>query len=278
MAAEDYSYLLQANSEKHRRARNWTDAEMKTLLSLWEKNFFELRKSKRNAKIYEKMSQRFFSLTGEHRPKEEIKMKITNMSFQYRRQKCMTAKGMTIEWPYYKAIEKIFTKITENGQTNELERQSPGPSTSSQPENLLSQPETICLGFLPEYTGTSDEKEMKEEEDEFSVSSASVNSPELSSVHVPHLKRRRLETKQQSLKRRKLRVMEAMLVEQKKVSRAVEETCREVRRVMHQQNLHQVQSLQLQDRMMNLLEKMIQLPTVPPKAWAQGGAKETGQS
>lgn len=74
--------------------------------------------------------------------------------------------------------------------------------------------------------------------------------------------------------------MEAMLQEQRKVSRAVEETCREVRRVMHQQNFLQVQSLQLQEHMMNLLEKMIQPPAAPTPAWgaaAQPGVKEPGQ-
>lgn len=85
MAAEDgFSYLMPGHSEKHRRAPNWTDGEMKALLFVWEEHHNELKSSKRNAKVYEKMSQRFFQLTGEQRFKEEIKMKITNMSFQYR--------------------------------------------------------------------------------------------------------------------------------------------------------------------------------------------------
>lgn len=85
MAADDgFSYLLPVHSEKHRRAPNWTDGEMKALLYVWEEHHNELKMSKRNAKVYEKMSQRFFQLTGEQRFKEEIKMKITNMSFQYR--------------------------------------------------------------------------------------------------------------------------------------------------------------------------------------------------
>lgn len=85
MAAEDgFSYLMPSHSEKHRRAPNWTDGEMKALLYVWEEHHNELKASKRNAKVYEKMSQRFFQLTGEQRFKEEIKMKITNMSFQYR--------------------------------------------------------------------------------------------------------------------------------------------------------------------------------------------------
>lgn len=70
-----------------------------------------------------------------------------------------------------------------------------------------------------------------------------------------------------SLRHRKLRVMESMLREQKKMSRAVEETCREVRRVMHQQHFLQVQSQQLQERMMNLLEKMI--PSTTPRSNTQ---------
>lgn len=85
MAAEEgFSYLMPGNSEKHRRAPNWTDGEMKALLYVWAEHHNELKTSKRNAKVYEKMSQRFFHLTGEQRFKEEIKMKITNMSFQYR--------------------------------------------------------------------------------------------------------------------------------------------------------------------------------------------------
>lgn len=85
MAADDgFSYLIPGHSEKHRRAPNWTDSEMKALLYVWEEYRNELRMTKRNAKVYEKMSQTFFHLTGEQRFKEEIKMKITNMSFQYR--------------------------------------------------------------------------------------------------------------------------------------------------------------------------------------------------
>lgn len=65
-------------------------------------------------------------------------------------------------------------------------------------------------------------------------------------------------------RRRKLRLLEAMLEEQRRLSRAVEDTgravedtCREVRRVLDQQHLLQVQGLQLQERMMSLLEKLV---------------------
>lgn len=70
------------------------------------------------------------------------------------------------DWPYYKPIEKILSKPLENGRVNSLEFQTPaaGPSTSSlSTDNPLSQSEEGVMGFLPEYTGSSDEMEIKQE-------------------------------------------------------------------------------------------------------------------
>uniref|UniRef100_A0A8C3A7Z9 Myb/SANT-like DNA-binding domain-containing protein 1 n=1 Tax=Cyclopterus lumpus TaxID=8103 RepID=A0A8C3A7Z9_CYCLU len=268
MASEDgFSYLMAGQNEKHRRAPNWTDGEMKALLYVWEDHHHELKMSKRNAKVYEKMSQRFYQLTGEQRFKEEIKMKITNMSFQFRRLKTVVCEsGETPDWPYFKAIEKILSKPLDNGRVNSLELQdsAAGPSTSSQStDNLAPQSEEGVMGFLPEYTGSSDEMEIKQELDSLSSDSE---------THTQA--RKRHANKHLSMKRKKLRVMQAMLQQQKKSSRAIEETCREVRRVMHQQNLLQVQCLQLQERMMNLLEKMIQPPSATSASWGQSGVKD----
>ncbi|XP_066537913.1 myb/SANT-like DNA-binding domain-containing protein 1 isoform X2 [Hoplias malabaricus] len=252
MSAEDcFSYMLPGSNEKHRRARNWTDSEMKGLLYIWEEYVTELKKAKRNAKIYETMAKRLYELTGEHRHREEIKMKITNMTFQYRQLK-YTAGGSTSipDWPYYKSIERILSKVPEQTHMSPVDPQTAGASTS-QPESSLHQPAASVLGFLPEYTGSSEERDVKEEDEEDGTE-ISVSSFESRSQPV---KRRRASPVR--LRRKKLRVMEAMLQEQRKMRHAVEETCREVRRVMHQQNFLQVQSLQLQDRMMNLLEKMI---------------------
>ncbi|KAM8747095.1 myb/SANT-like DNA-binding domain-containing protein 1 isoform 2-T2 [Acanthopagrus schlegelii] len=278
MASEDgFSYLMPGHSEKHRRAPNWTDGEMKALLYVWEEHHNELKMSKRNAKVYEKMSQRFFQLTGEQRFKEEIKMKITNMSFQYRRLKTTVGEsGETPDWPYYKPIEKILSKPLENGRLNSLEFQASaaGPSTSSQStDNLVPLSEEGMMGFLPEYTGSSDEMEIKQELDSLSSDSEHTQG---SSSH-PTSARKKRSNKHLSIKRKKLRVMQAMLQQQKRSSRAIEETCREVRRAMHQQNLLQVQCLQLQERMMNLLEKMIQPPTATSASWGQGGVKDPGK-
>lgn len=83
-AAEAPGYLVSPQTEKHRRARNWTDAEMRGLVLVWEEFFDELKQTKRNAKVYEKMASKLLETTGERRLGEEIKIKITNMTFQYR--------------------------------------------------------------------------------------------------------------------------------------------------------------------------------------------------
>lgn len=259
-AEESFSYLIPGNSEKHRRAPNWTDGEMKALLFVWEEFHNELKSSKRNAKVYEKMSQRFFQLTGEQRFKEEIKMKITNMSFQYRRLKATQIdNGEEPDWPYYKTIEKILNKPVENGRisTMEFNVAMAGPSSSSLGDTQL-QSEDGIVEFIPEYTGSSDEMEIKQELDSLSSDSDLIQA---SSLHSSG-KKRLSDKKQQQLKRKKLRLMQSMFQEQKRSSRALEELCREVRRALHQQNLIQVQCLQMQERMMNLMERMIQLPSV----------------
>lgn len=83
-AAKVPGYLVSPQTEKHRRARNWTDAEMRGLVLVWEEFFDELKQTKRNAKVYEKMASKLLEMTGERRLGEEIKIKITNMTFQYR--------------------------------------------------------------------------------------------------------------------------------------------------------------------------------------------------
>ncbi|MBN3316749.1 MSD1 protein, partial [Atractosteus spatula] len=253
-AEENYNYIASPQNEKHRRARNWTEAEMKGLVYVWEEYVTELKKAKRNAKIYEKMAKRFFELTGEHRHREEIKMKITNMTFQ--KLKC-TSNGNTTapEWPYYKSIDKILSKAPESSGLHKYDVLQSGPSTS----------QTEASPSLPTHSPSAE----RNEEAEASDSSISFKSLESRSEPVPLKKKKVLRS---TLKKKKLKLMEAMLGEQRKMSRAVEETCREVRRVMHQQNFLQVQSLQLQERMMNLLEKMIS--PAATQNWPHAGVKD----
>uniref|UniRef100_A0A8C5LS93 Myb/SANT-like DNA-binding domain-containing protein 1 n=1 Tax=Leptobrachium leishanense TaxID=445787 RepID=A0A8C5LS93_9ANUR len=251
-AAEIPSYMLSSQSEKHRRARNWTDAEMRGLMVVWEEYFEELKQTKRNAKVYERMANKLFEMTGEHRHGEEIKIKITNMTFQYRKLKCMTdGESAPPDWPYYKTIDRILSKLPEQMDG----RQQAGPSTSQTEASQSPSAKSTPL-YLPYNQFTYEEKEEFFEDDN-SGSSTSLQSYKLRSGE--RVKKRKLQNF--SFQKKKLKIMENMLEEQKKLSRAMEETCREVRRILDQQNIIQVQNLQLQERMMNLLEKMVSKST-----------------
>lgn len=69
------------------------------------------------------------------------------------------------DWPYYKSIERILSKIPEQMHMSPLEPQITGASTS-QPEPSVPQAGTPVMGYLPEYTGSSEERDVKEEDDE----------------------------------------------------------------------------------------------------------------
>uniref|UniRef100_A0A5F5PTQ6 Myb/SANT-like DNA-binding domain-containing protein 1 n=4 Tax=Equus TaxID=9789 RepID=A0A5F5PTQ6_HORSE len=249
-AAEVPGYLVSPQTEKHRRARNWTDAEMRGLMLVWEEFFDELKQTKRNAKVYEKMASKLLEMTGERRLGEEIKIKITNMTFQYRKLKCMTdSESVPPDWPYYLAIDRILAKVPESCDGKLPDSQQPGPSTSQTEASLSPSAKSTPL-YLP-YNQCSYEGRFQ---DDRSDSSSSLLSLKFRSDERP-VKKRKVQSSH--FQKKKLRLLEAMLEEQRKLSRAMEETCREVRRVLDQQNILQVQSLQLQERMMSLLEKII---------------------
>ncbi|XP_049742634.1 myb/SANT-like DNA-binding domain-containing protein 1 isoform X1 [Elephas maximus indicus] len=249
-AAEVPGYLVSPQTEKHRRARNWTDAEMRGLMLVWEECFEELKQTKRNAKVYEKMASKLFQMTGERRLGEEIKIKITNMTFQYRKLKCMTdSESVPPDWPYFLAIDRILAKVPESCDGKLPDSQQPGPSTSQTEASLSPSAKSTPL-YLP-YSQFSYEGRC---EDDGSDSSSSLLSLKLRSEERPTKKRK---ARSCPFQKKKLRLLEATLEEQRRLSRAVEETCREVRRLLDQQNILQVQSLQVQERMMSLLEKMI---------------------
>ncbi|XP_007909265.2 myb/SANT-like DNA-binding domain-containing protein 1 [Callorhinchus milii] len=69
--------------------------------------------------------------------------------------------------------------------------------------------------------------------------------------------RKRKKVSKVDLDKKRLRLMETMLEEQKKISAAVEETKREVRRILNQQTFLQNQSVQLQRHMVHLLETLV---------------------
>ncbi|XP_028359564.1 myb/SANT-like DNA-binding domain-containing protein 1 [Phyllostomus discolor] len=251
-AAEVPVRLASPQAEKHRRARNWTDAEMRGLLLVWEEFFDELKQTKRNARVYEKMASKLLEMTGERRLGEEIKIKITNMTFQYRKLKCMTdSESVPPDWPYYLAIDRILAKVPEPGDGQLPDGQPPGPSASQTEESLSPSAKSTPL-YLP-YDPCSYDGGLHLQDGHSSSSSSSL-SLKFRSEERPAKKRK---VQSCHLQKKKLRLLEAMLEEQRRLGRAVEETCREVRRVLDQQSLLQVQGLQLQERMMSLLERLV---------------------
>ncbi|KAG9462661.1 hypothetical protein GDO78_013634 [Eleutherodactylus coqui] len=166
-----------------------------------------------------------------------------------RKLKCMTdGESIPPDWPYFKTIDRILSKLPEQSDG----KLQPGPSTSQTEASQSPSTKSTPL-YLPYNQFTYEEREGGFEDDN-SESSTSLQSYKLRSGERA-IRKRKLQSC--SFRKKKLKIMENMLEEHKRLSRAMEETCREVRRILDQQNIIQVQSLQLQERMMNLLERMI---------------------
>ncbi|NWZ62855.1 MSD1 protein, partial [Acrocephalus arundinaceus] len=257
-AAEIPSYIVSSQTEKHRRARNWTDAEMRGLMLVWEEFFDELKQTKRNAKVYEKMANKLFEMTGEIRHGEEIKIKITNMTFQYRLLKApskLTLNTARMQHPQlpgaacFTAGSPLLLKISSCYPV--YSKVFPEPSLLQAEQSRLSQPVSVAELLQPSEYFCSPPVGF------FLFVNMCLISNKYSHFRAEERPVKKRKMQNCSFQKKKLKLMEAMLEEQKKLSRAMEETCREVRRILDQQNIIQVQSLQLQERMMNLLEKMI---------------------
>ena len=78
------------------------------------------------------------------------------------------------DWPYYKMIDRILSK-SGGGKDDLLDLQEAGPSSETAEGSVPVPGASPVLGFLPEYTGSSDEKYLRDEE-ELSDSSMSLHS------------------------------------------------------------------------------------------------------
>ncbi|KAK2115316.1 Myb/SANT-like DNA-binding domain-containing protein 1 [Saguinus oedipus] len=201
------------------------------------------------------------------------------------------------DWPYYLAIDGILAKVPESCDGKLPDSQPPGPSTSQTEASLSPPAKSTPLYFpynQCSYEGRFEDdrsdssssllslkfRETKPQTQENALASLTPHRPRphrpaalsalgrvsgCASSHCavgttrPSAERPVKKRKVQSghLQKKQLRLLEAMVEEQRRLSHAVEETCREVRRVLDQQHILQVQSLQLQERMMSLLERII---------------------
>ncbi|ELK32963.1 hypothetical protein MDA_GLEAN10010358 [Myotis davidii] len=147
-AAEVPGYLVSPQTEKHRRARNWTDAEMRGLMLVWEEFFEELKQTKRNAKVYEKMACKLLAMTGERRLGESPQADAPSTEPD-RKLKCMTdSESVPPDWPYYLAIDRILAKAPESCDGKLPDGQQPGPSASQTEESLSPSAKSTPL-YLP---------------------------------------------------------------------------------------------------------------------------------
>ncbi|XP_072885351.1 myb/SANT-like DNA-binding domain-containing protein 1 [Hemitrygon akajei] len=237
-----------AQIDKPKRSSNWTEVETSVLIRIWNEYLSDLRTAKRNAKVYEKIAEEFYEATGINRDKDQIRTKVTNLTFQYRKLKatCGSAASSSY-WPYYEAIHRMLAQFSGQDESSVSEdiTQLPSATKSETPSPSLKQ--TFPNDDVVISEGSSCESDLTE-------NSSNFHSSQLRTELVPIKKRR---ASNADLHKKSIRLMESMLEEQKKISTAVEETNREVRRILDQQTLLLNQSLQLQQHMLHLLEKVV---------------------
>uniref|UniRef100_A0A4W3I5J9 Myb/SANT DNA binding domain containing 1 n=1 Tax=Callorhinchus milii TaxID=7868 RepID=A0A4W3I5J9_CALMI len=234
--------------DKAKRSSNWTEVETRALIRIWEEYLSDLRTAKRNAKVYERIAEEFFEATGKNRDKDQIRTKVTNLTFQYRKLKATCATS-TSYWPYYEALHRMLSQFPGHDETNTTEdlpellstTRSEAPSPSPPPP--LEQPTFSSTSDILLSEASSYESNLMENSSSFHCSQAQP--------------RKRKKVSKVDLDKKRLRLMETMLEEQKKISAAVEETKREVRRILNQQTFLQNQSVQLQRHMVHLLETLV---------------------
>uniref|UniRef100_UPI00398F2CFF myb/SANT-like DNA-binding domain-containing protein 1 n=1 Tax=Pristiophorus japonicus TaxID=55135 RepID=UPI00398F2CFF len=236
---------------KPKRSSNWTEVETSALIRIWNEYLSDLRTAKRNAKVYEKIAEEFFEATGISRDKDQIRTKVTNLTFQYRKLKATCGNvASSSYWPYYEAIHRMLSQFPGQDETS-LSESMPQIPSASKSEAPSPPPEPTPLANVSEDVliseGSSYESDLLE-------NSSSFHSSQLGYEAHPSKKRKASNT---DFHKKRLRLMASMLEEQKKISAAVEETNRGVQRILDQQTLLLNQSLQLQKHMLHLLEKVV---------------------
>ncbi|XP_067831203.1 myb/SANT-like DNA-binding domain-containing protein 1 [Heptranchias perlo] len=240
-----------AQIDKPKRSSNWTEVETRALIRIWNEYLSDLRTAKRNAKVYEKIAEEFFEATGISRDKDQIRTKVTNLTFQYRKLKATCGNGASSSyWPYYEGIHRMLSQFPGQDETSISESVSQIPSASKSEAPSPPPEQTTHLSVSDDVLlseGSSCESDLME-------NSSSFHSSQLRYEPQPIKKRK---ASNADLHKKRLRLMKSMLEEQKKISAAVEETNREVQRILDQQTLLLNQSLQLQKHMLHLLEKVV---------------------
>ncbi|KAH7970163.1 hypothetical protein HPB49_000382 [Dermacentor silvarum] len=100
-----------AENEKHKT--HWSDDETRALLKVWEDHLSDLRKTKRNLKVYVAIAE-CLRAQGVEKSVKEIKSKIENLGNRYRNLSRKTTGQGAITWRFYKDISRFLGSLPMN--------------------------------------------------------------------------------------------------------------------------------------------------------------------
>ncbi|XP_049527525.1 myb/SANT-like DNA-binding domain-containing protein 1 [Dermacentor silvarum] len=107
----------QPEASKRKERARWTEAETFTLIRIWEDNIGDLRRAKRNAKVYAAIFEKLRA-AGIEKTLKDIKSKIENLADKYREinKNKRTGSGC-IRWPFYWELHKFLETLPINDAT-----------------------------------------------------------------------------------------------------------------------------------------------------------------
>ncbi|KAL1477346.1 hypothetical protein MTO96_035806 [Rhipicephalus appendiculatus] len=99
---------MDANTANKKQKAHWTDEETRALLKVWEDHLADLRRAKRNMKVYLAM-QECLRAQGIDKSVKEMKSKIENLANRYRNLKRKTTDQGAVTWRFYAEIAKFLS-------------------------------------------------------------------------------------------------------------------------------------------------------------------------
>ncbi|XP_037564671.1 myb/SANT-like DNA-binding domain-containing protein 1 [Dermacentor silvarum] len=100
-----------AENEKHKT--HWSDDETRALLKVWEDHLSDLRKTKRNLKVYVAIAE-CLRAQGVEKSVKEIKSKMENLGNRCRNLSRKTTGQRAITWRFYKDISRFLGSLPMN--------------------------------------------------------------------------------------------------------------------------------------------------------------------
>ncbi|KAH7942204.1 hypothetical protein HPB49_021872 [Dermacentor silvarum] len=132
------------DTSSHKAA--WSEEETKTLIRLWEEHLSDLRRAKRNIKVYHAMRQKMQEL-GFKKTTKEIKKKMENLGNKYRlikRKDTGTGSG-AIAWTHYWDLHRFLTSLPLHDVSLSQESTCTEASSHAQEVSRQTRSQFTCL-------------------------------------------------------------------------------------------------------------------------------------